>query len=1414
MEAMKSKCIVRGILNYSSLYVIFIGIFFSVICVAILSRTCYAATDPIPLAGFNLTNANTNNYNLPTDWKARCTQDFDGATPINSNASWALGRCETGDIGTGWSVSTHMRQSTTTNIAYRGLYSGEVYINNQNDGAEWGAGFPAQTKAVYLSWYERRDAFPDAKGFYFDGGDFFISRFSAGSADVLLNFCCSDSPGEPARGNNHAYLYWQPESISHMPFLTNFGDVQTDFDGAWHQWEVYFRPNTQTNGTPNNDGELEILHDGNVWAKFENTNLNGELNLGNGIYVKIAGSTTVGLNLANATTEWGASNPTSCQYLEPYLLAHPEQAQCAGSPATEACYGCADQGLTFAQLNTICPGTAPSHGFYRNVDDIIMAYSTTSPSNVATNTPTVSAFTIPSSYGSLTVPINVFTATDTVGVTGYKLTESAMLPGAGDSGWSGTAQTVYTFVRQGLKTLYAWAKNLAGFISPSSSVSVSNVSVTGAASSYTVTFNGNTNTGGSTAVQTLTYNTPTALTANGFTKTGYTFAGWNTVANGSGTSYANGASYTIGAANVTLYAKWTLIGTYTIGGSISGLISGTVVLRNNGKDDLSRSANSTFNFVTATTTGATYNVTIYTQPTGQTCSITGGSGSGTVASANVTTVSVTCAANSYAFTAVPSLGTLTCNGGACASSYNYNTSLAMSATSVAGYTVALSSTGTANGCSSSGGSAGAPATCTITMPAGNTGITAAYSLISYTYTFNGNGATTPASPASVTQNYGTSISTPTSPAKTGSTFSSWSPAIPATMPVSGGTSVAQWSVNSYTVTFNGNGNTGGSTAAQSLVYNTPTALTANGFTRTGYLFAGWNTLANGTGTNYTNGASYTIGAAAVTLYAQWTTSSYTVTFDKNGGNTDANPTTKTAAYNNNVGTLPTAPTKTGSTFASWNTAANGSGTAFTAVTAVTANLTVYAQWTANTYTIGGTISGLTGTVILQNNGKNNLSIASTSNSFTFSTATTTGNPYLVTVQTQPTGQTCSVNSGSGTVSSANITTVSVTCADNTCASLSNAASYNAYPTCGAATCVSGYNLSGSGSGATCVAQSSGGGGGGGGSVTLVDTTAPGIPTNFSAISTSTIVILSWTNPTDSDFAGVKLYRKTGTSPTSQTDTLATPIYQGKNTNFTDTSSKLIGQLYYYSLYSYDTRPNYSQPRTISFALPLPNGTPSAIATTTTPITNNPTTSSINNNPASGTVTTLIGASSATVNSITSGEANQLIASPTFAPFTVAEKIIYAKITALSSAILSDAKKYIIADFIHYGTPTTLILGAGERGGSIASFQSAFARLPNSNLDWQDVVKIGNGRWTTQTSATAEARAKISFKKIYLREPNMKQANDNAAVNIMAYGLRPASRNTASEKIAILSFKYIFKKIPVSAEEWDIVRAIAYSGAKR
>ena len=81
------------------------------------------------------------------------------------------------------------------------------------------------------------------------------------------------------------------------------------------------------------------------------------------------------------------------------------------------------------------------------------------------------------------------------------------------------------------------------------------------------------------------------------------------------------------------------------------------------------------------------------------------------------------------------------------------------------------------------------------------------------------------------------------------------------------------------------------------------------------------------------------------------------------------------------------------------------------------------------FSIGGTISGLSGTVVLQNNGTDNLS-RSSNGAFTFPTELTSGSNYNVTVLTQPASQTCTINNGSGTTGSSNITNVVVTCVDN------------------------------------------------------------------------------------------------------------------------------------------------------------------------------------------------------------------------------------------------------------------------------------------------------------------------------------------------------------------------------------------------
>ncbi|MBU1237430.1 MAG: SBBP repeat-containing protein [Gammaproteobacteria bacterium] len=83
---------------------------------------------------------------------------------------------------------------------------------------------------------------------------------------------------------------------------------------------------------------------------------------------------------------------------------------------------------------------------------------------------------------------------------------------------------------------------------------------------------------------------------------------------------------------------------------------------------------------------------------------------------------------------------------------------------------------------------------------------------------------------------------------------------------------------------------------------------------------------------------------------------------------------------------------------------------------------------ATTYTIGGTVSGLSGTLVLQNNGGDDRSVTA-DGAFTFATAVPDGSAYAVTVLTQPAGQTCTVSNGSGTAT-ANVDTLAVQCVDN------------------------------------------------------------------------------------------------------------------------------------------------------------------------------------------------------------------------------------------------------------------------------------------------------------------------------------------------------------------------------------------------
>lgn len=152
----------------------------------------------------------------------------------------------------------------------------------------------------------------------------------------------------------------------------------------------------------------------------------------------------------------------------------------------------------------------------------------------------------------------------------------------------------------------------------------------------------------------------------------------------------------------------------------------------------------------------------------------------------------------------------------------------------------------------------------------------------------------------------------------------------------------KWEPNTYTVIFDPNGGVGAKIPPQSFTYDEEEKLFENQYVRTGYTFAGWNTMRDGTGTSYANGARVKnltdVPNGEVTLYAQWKVNRYTITFVLGNGSPDI---VLEQDYNSAV-TAPANPTRTGYTFAGWDKEIP------TVMPAE--NLTITAQWTINYYT--------------------------------------------------------------------------------------------------------------------------------------------------------------------------------------------------------------------------------------------------------------------------------------------------------------------------------------------------------------------------------------------------------------------------------------------------------------------------------
>lgn len=118
-------------------------------------------------------------------------------------------------------------------------------------------------------------------------------------------------------------------------------------------------------------------------------------------------------------------------------------------------------------------------------------------------------------------------------------------------------------------------------------------------------------------------------------------------------------------------------------------------------------------------------------------------------------------------------------------------------------------------------------------------------------------------------------------------------------------------------------------------------------TRTGYTFAGWNTKADGTGTNYASGSKIAWGTANanITLYAKWTKNSWQVTYSGNGA-TGGSTASQTKTYNDALTLRANGFTRTGFSFFHWNTKTDDTGTSYAASGSYTGNaaLSLYAIW--------------------------------------------------------------------------------------------------------------------------------------------------------------------------------------------------------------------------------------------------------------------------------------------------------------------------------------------------------------------------------------------------------------------------------------------------------------------------------------
>ena len=466
---------------------------------------------------------------------------------------------------------------------------------------------------------------------------------------------------------------------------------------------------------------------------------------------------------------------------------------------------------------------------------------------------------------------------------------------------------------------------------------------TAAPGAVVVTFNSN-YTGGP-ASYTQSSATATNLMANIFTRTGYTFAGWNTNSGGTGTNYADGASFPFTSAT-TLYAKWTA-NTYVVTWNATAN-GGTAMSPGTSSYTYGGTA------IPAQTPAARNGYTFtgwYSAQTGGSLVVSPGA---TFSPASTQTLYARWSLDTLTIT-----WDATTNGGSITGN---TTDFTIESNTVTGAVPDPIDGKTFTGwySSASGGSLVVAADGTFSPTSSRT-LYGQWVITPYTVTWDAtsNGGTA-ISPLTNDVTPTNSISAPTPSSRVGYDFLGWFDlatggnklvdAGSSYTPVASTTLFAQWSPKTYVVTWNATANGGSaiSPGTSSYIVGGLALTLPTPVARTGYTFNGWfNAASSGTKVG-DPGATY-IPSGTGTLYAQWSANSYTITYDANTGSGAASRTSDTYTTGGATITLPTVGTlnKTSSTFNGWSLSAglNGAGgTQLTGAFTTSHDVTLYAIW--------------------------------------------------------------------------------------------------------------------------------------------------------------------------------------------------------------------------------------------------------------------------------------------------------------------------------------------------------------------------------------------------------------------------------------------------------------------------------------